>query len=195
MTEAASSQRPSAPSAIQSAAAAVATSREAGSAYVTVLLVLVVLTAIGLALTLVTQTELQIGANERSASRTFYAADSGVGVAVAKVLVTNDHSASRFLINDNLDDGGRIALDDVVRVTPMVPILQVPCNLCQINQGSDFYYMNHAVTSTATRESPLAGTPLAEQTVTVMVGLQPWQPSAQSLAELENPEVLSKIRF
>ena len=169
---------------------------ESGSAYVTVLLVLVVLTAIGLALTLVTQTELQIGANERSASRTFYAADSGIGVAVAKVLVTNDYSASRFLINDNLDDGGRIALDDVVQVTPMVPILQVPCNLCQINQGSDFYYMNHAVTSTASRESPLAaGAPLAEQTVTVMVGLQPWQPNAQSLAELENPEVLSKIRF
>ncbi|MBV8202862.1 MAG: hypothetical protein JOZ15_19775, partial [Acidobacteria bacterium] len=56
---------------------------ERGSAFIVALLVLVVLTIAGLALTLMTQTEMRIGANEREANRTFYASDSGIQVSTA----------------------------------------------------------------------------------------------------------------
>ena len=66
---------------------------EAGSAYMAVLLVLVILTIFGLALILITQTEMQVGSNERTLARTFYAADAGIEMATAKALVTSDHAA------------------------------------------------------------------------------------------------------
>ena len=52
---------------------------ETGSAYIVTLLALVVLTILALALAMVTQTEVQVGANEKTINRTFYAADSGLG--------------------------------------------------------------------------------------------------------------------
>ena len=64
---------------------------EAGSAYVITLLALVVLTILALSLALVTQTEVQVGSNERTVSRTFYSADSGLGVAVAEALLVNNN--------------------------------------------------------------------------------------------------------
>ena len=62
-------------------------SSEAGSAYIMVLLALVVLTIMGLSLSFMTQTELQIGANERVTTRVFYAADAAVDAALANVMV------------------------------------------------------------------------------------------------------------
>ena len=61
---------------------------ERGSAYLVALLVLVLLTIIGLSLSLITQTEMQIGANERLIERSFYVADSGISLATARTLVT-----------------------------------------------------------------------------------------------------------
>ena len=48
--------------------------RSEGGAYAAALLALAVLSAIGLALIDVTETEVRIGANERSVQRTFYVA-------------------------------------------------------------------------------------------------------------------------
>lgn len=167
---------------------------EAGSAYIIALLVLVVLTIIGLALTLVTQTEVQIGANERTTNRTFYAADSGVSVAVAKVLVSGDYTGANFSLNTTLQDTGTATVNgtttfsDEVTTTPMLPILYAPCNLCQINQKSDYYSISHTVAADATRTGALSSgtnptTPLAEQVVGTVIGIMPWKKdnsSAQS---------------
>jgi Tfp pilus assembly protein PilX len=54
---------------------------EAGSAYLVAILALVVLTIAGLSLALITQTETQIGANEKMVERAFYAADSGIAIS------------------------------------------------------------------------------------------------------------------
>jgi hypothetical protein len=48
-----------------------------------VLLALLVLTAIGLSLVVITQTEVQIGGAEKSASRVLFGADSGVRIQFA----------------------------------------------------------------------------------------------------------------
>jgi hypothetical protein len=168
-------------------------SSEAGSAYIIALLVLVILTIVGLALTLVTQTEVNLGANERTINRTFYAADSGVAVAVAKVLVTDDHSSQMFKLNA---DAALPAFEDQVTVTPMLPILDAPCNLCQVNSGNDFYNITHAINTTAQRVGKTGGTdlPLAQKRVALMIGLQPWQHSTESLGSITDAD-LAKISF
>lgn len=165
---------------------------ESGSAYIIALLVLVILTILGLALTLVTQTEVSLGANERTINRTFYAADSGVAVGVAKVLVSDDHTSQMFKMNtDTLP-----TFEDQVTVTPMLPILDSPCNLCQINSGSDFYNITHAINTQAVRvgKSGSDDLPLAQKRVALMVGLQPWQHSASSLGSVTAAD-LAKISF
>jgi Tfp pilus assembly protein PilX len=171
----------------------------AGSAYLVVLLVLVVLTIIGLSLVTVTQTEMQIGSNERLTNRAFYSADAGVGIATARVLVTNDHRAKTFTLQDS-DSGSSLNLGETVEISPFHPILDAPCNLCTINQGSDFYEINHAVTVRATRRGwtgagPDADSPtLAQRAITVMIELQPWQLTAESFDALDTEE-LASIHF
>ena len=50
---------------------------EDGSVYLLSILVLLILTIVGLALAITTQSEMQIGANEEMARRTFYSANGG----------------------------------------------------------------------------------------------------------------------
>jgi hypothetical protein len=172
---------------------------EAGSAYLIVLLALVVLTLLGLTLALMTQSELQIGANERLVQRVFYAADTGIGEATARVLVTGDYDPKTLVLRDPAGlsgPSGALTLGNKVEVSRFLPILDGPCDLCQINQGSDFSKINHAVTATATRTGATAGVeqPLASKTLAVMIEIQPWQLSIPARATDDLAE-LEKIRF
>lgn len=161
------------------------TSRRAGqrgSAYLLTLLAIVVLTIAGLSASLITQTEQQLAANERTMLESFYAADSGMSVATAKELWRNDTAPVTFLMNRRQRDGGLWAASRV-RVSEMAQISDpVPCNLCQINQGSEFFAINHAVTAFAERltwqggEAPPADAPvMGRRKLGKMVELQPWQ--------------------
>lgn len=160
---------------------------EAGSAYIAVLLVLVVLTAFGLALSLITQTEMQVGSNERTVSRVFYAADSGIEAATAQVLVTKDFTPRTFVFTDS---GLQLVADDKVQFGTQVTlsdfqkVQESPCNLCEINQaggygGKDYSKTTYTVTATAARFATLdAGaerTPLAQKAVSAMVEMQPFE--------------------
>lgn len=174
---------------------------ERGSAYVAALLVLVVLTIVGLSLVLISQTEMQIGASERVTTRTFYAADAGIGIATARVLVNNDHTATTVLLADDptaigLKSGQRIEL------SPFHPILDAPCNLCAINQGQNFLEVNHAVTVTSTRvhwtgTEPDEDAPeLARKTIGVMIDIQPWRMTSESVESLNlDTDELAQIKF
>jgi Tfp pilus assembly protein PilX len=153
---------------------------QSGSAYLIVLLVLVVLTIVGLSLVLITQTEMQIGTNERIGGRTLYSADAGIGIATARVLVSNDFTARTSVLEDASRAGAQ-RIGQVLDQSPFVPILDAPCNLCMINQGSAYSEVNHAVTVRARRVSwdegatePDADSPvLGEKTVAAMVEIQP----------------------
>lgn len=186
---------------------AVSASRgEAGSAYIVVLLVLVVLAIFGIALSMITQTEMQIGSNERTINRVFYAADAGIELAIARAIVTADHSPQTFtytdsganLVNSKLEMGTR------VEVSAFHPIQVTACNLCEINnigtyQDKAFYKVNHAVTARASRFATLTAgdtrTPLAQKTISAMVEIQPFRPSVASLASVNDPVELAKIKF
>jgi len=153
-----------------------------GSVYVITLVVLLVLTILGMSIAVITQSEMQIGTNERLSETMFYAAGSGIEVATAKAMAIPDTQSMR------LDQVVPTALPGLnvrnrVDVSNFRPILTAPCDLCQINEGSAYVKQNHQVDATATRIGwngpatpvPADVTPLAQKRVEVMVAFQPWQ--------------------
>ncbi len=153
----------------------------AGSTYILALLVLLVLTIAGLTLSLLTQSEMQIGLNERLSQRAFYAANSGVDLSIVKALVIPDLRSMRLDVVEPTELPGlnvRHRLD----MSPFVPLFSAPCNLCQINQDVPFDRVNHLVAVTATRiawtgapdNPPADPTPLAQKRLGVQVAFQPW---------------------
>lgn len=172
---------------------------ESGSAYLVAILALVVLTIVGLSLALITQTEMQIGANEKMIQRSFYAADSGISLATARTLVTRRPAWSEiYTIPD--PQGTGLRLEHEVDVSPFFPIGFAPCNLCDVNNTGEYgaqkyQRVNHAVTTIAIRRFPGADAPLAEKSVTAMVEFQPWELPPQALLAVQDQAQLAKIKF
>lgn len=172
-------------------------SGEAGSAYVAALLVLVVLTLVGLTLALITQSERQIGANERVQQRLFYAANSGIAASTARALTNADYSSTTYALGDT---GSAIAgLGFQVDVSPFYPIRESACHLCEINQigtynEKAFRSINHAVTVVAMRRTATSAA-LAQKTLTAMVEVQPWRQTPEAYEALTKPDELAKLKF
>jgi Tfp pilus assembly protein PilX len=148
--------------------------REAGSAYVLTLIVLLVLTLLGLVLALITQSELEVGANERTINRVFYGAETGITASVANYLFGNSREGNSFTY---MDPGSTI-FGTQVDVSPMIQLNVGPCNLCEVNQNSQYYNVTHQVDATATRfgdDGDGNRTVLARKGLEVMVGIQPLQ--------------------
>lgn len=199
----------SAPISAPSAAAAAEPPRaQAGSAYIAALLVLVVLTVIGLALALITQSEMQIGANERVQQRMFYAANSGIAASTARALTNADYSSTTYRLGDvggsfitvpsSATNFVRPGFD--VQVSPFLPILDSPCHLCEINQigtynERSFRSINHAVTVVAIRRQGVSGATLGQKTLSSMIEVQPWRQTPDALVALNDPAQLAMLRF
>jgi|SoiMethySBSTD1v2_1073268.scaffolds.fasta_scaffold518446_2 Tfp pilus assembly protein PilX len=173
--------------------------REAGSAYIVALLALVLLSMIGLAIVLITQSELQIGGNERVVSRIFYSADSGVSIATAKALVVGDYLPEGATVKFPDAPGGS-AINSVNRVdlSPFFPIQEQPCNLCSINQLGEYSTksysaVTYAETATSTREA--GTTQFGSKAISAQVGVQPWQTGISSYFAATEPTQLAKIKF
>ena len=172
---------------------------ERGSAYLVALLALVVLTIIGLSLTIVTQTEMQVGSVERTVKRVFYAADSGIAEATARALTDADYQAHSF---ESVEPDANPLLNQRQRVdvSPFYPILDAPCNLCEINNlglysTNAYRAINHAVTGTATRVATANDDPLGRKTLSTMVEVQPWQSTPAAYTAIDDPDELAKIKF
>jgi type IV pilus assembly PilX-like protein len=149
-------------------------SRESGSAYILVLLVLLVLTLLGLVLAFITQSEVEVGANERTVNRVFYGAEAGVTVAVTNLLIANDRRGLTLTFMDP----GSTTLGTHVVIPAMTEINSGPCNLCEINQGNDYQAITHDVQVTATRFGVDGGgheTVLATKNLQLMVEFQPFR--------------------
>ena len=155
---------------------------ERGSAFTVALLVLLVLTIAGLAVTTITQTEVRIGANERTTNRSLYASDSGIQVSTARTLWTANNMVLTFYLNTTQQDTGAAApsttYSDQVTVTPLTALSNQPCPFCQVNQNQavKYAYVTHAVNVTANRVgvSGANSTTLASKVVGSFIGLQPW---------------------
>jgi len=125
---------------------------ERGSAYIVVLLALVVLTIIGLSLVMVTQTEVQLDSNERTISRTFFAADSGISIAPARRLNEGADAAFTYIQNESSLGNERIA--DQVQLSRFVMLSSSLADGCTGNANEQTCYNTDNITSaTASRVS------------------------------------------
>lgn len=164
--------------------------RQRGSVYIITLLVLLILTVVGLTVASITQSEMQIGVNERLSQAAFYSANSGIDIATAKALVVPDLRSFEI----DLVEPANLANLNIrhrLEVSPFQPILRAPCNLCQINPDSPFFKINHAVASQSTRIAwmgppnavPPNPTPLAQKRLSVMVSFEPWNTDTTAAAD------------
>lgn len=185
--------------------------RERGSAYIIALLILVLLTLIGLSLALVSSTEQQVGFNERMIQRTFYAADAGIGLMAAKILVNNDFRAGipgdedngEYLLNDGPTSGSAIGVRNRVTLSPAIPLVEAPCTLCEINNAGSyrenaFVRINVAVTTRGERTSADGGRVLATNLIAANLDIQPRRaspPIAYEALLLPPEELAEKIKF
>jgi len=133
-------------------------SSQAGSAYLAVLLVLVILTIMGLSLATITSLEVEVGSAERSITRVFYGADSGIAIATASALTTRDYRARELrLFGDTRSPSGTSNLLTRayrVQLTHTVPLLAESCNLSSVNENEQqFFRVNHAMVSTASEQT------------------------------------------
>ena len=161
---------------------------EQGSVYIITLVVLLVLTVLGLSAALITQSEMQIGINERLGETMFYAAGSGIDVATAKALVIPDLQPMRLdqVVPRTLPN---LNVRNRVDVSRFRPILDTPCDLCQVNEGLAYAKLHHQVDATATRIGwqgdptpvPANVSPLAQKRLEVMVSFQPWPLNAPAM--------------
>ncbi len=152
---------------------------DAGSAYVIVLLILLLLTIFGLGLVVVTQTERQIGANQRDASRTFYAADSGIAIS-AGWLLDNNFAAHQIQLSER-QAGDLLVIRDLVDTSRVLNTGSRYSNLGDITSvsGNPQVAANFRFDSTARR---VAGNiQVAQKRVELMVELDPFDLTAESL--------------
>lgn len=179
---------------------------EAGSAYVVTLLALVVLTILALSLTMITQTEVQVGANEKTVNRTFYAADSGLGLAAAEALTSSRYMPLKVLLNQNTV--GNYSTGDWVTVSAFVPILMTRCDWCPANDDGvpKFFKTTHAVTATVQRlawtgtwsgvgDPPAAATLLGQKSLSAMFEFQPWANPPVVEAIPDDVNSLQQVKF
>jgi type II secretory pathway component PulK len=168
---------------------------ERGSAYLIALMVLFVLTTLGLSLSIVTQTEILAGAQERVIERTFYAADSGIELSIARALADGNfgpvvHERSR----SELEQGQLMAIRERVQSSTFFCVDDTPCNLCSVNQGRSYARRNHLLAVNATRlaegDTEVA---LGRKSLSSMVDVEPYQAVVDCLAEM--PEATSGYRF
>ncbi|MEO8093841.1 MAG: pilus assembly PilX N-terminal domain-containing protein [Pseudolysinimonas sp.] len=152
-----------------------------GSAFILVLVALIVLTIFGLALAFVTQSEFQMGANDRTIGRTFYIAEAGVDITVSRALLsTNDRGPATFVIPGSMKAAGQIR--DQTQMSAFIPLLAPPCNLCSINNETSYNSLWRRVNSAMRVDGARVGigdnnktVPLAQHTVAAMADIQPTQ--------------------
>ncbi|REJ82645.1 MAG: hypothetical protein DWQ36_12720 [Acidobacteria bacterium] len=154
--------------------------REEGSAYVLTLMILLVLTVVGLSLTLVTQTEVLVGDQERVIQRVFYAAEGGLNLGLSNTLNYNLNQVEYEMRSefDVSGSSGKLNVADQVQVTGFVPVGSAVCPLCEENVGQErFKSILFTATSQATRNLvDMSGdddVPLARKAMTYMVQTYP----------------------
>ncbi len=170
-----------------------------------------VLTILALSLALITQTEVQVGSNERTVSRMFYCRRfrprRGRGGGPAGQQQPRQPDAARLQDRDleqGLGGGGSnlsTNVADRVTISAFVPIQYVRCDLCQSEEGKQkFWRVNHAVSANAERVAwtgsgapPADATLLGQKTLSAMFQFEPWPLDPSSIPD--DPAVLAQIKF
>ncbi|MDH3744599.1 MAG: hypothetical protein OES47_05795 [Acidobacteriota bacterium] len=149
-----------------------------GTAFMVTLLALVLLTFLGLSVSVISGTERQIGNNQLTEQRVFYAADTGLSLGTARALTTRNLSPATFTLPD--PDPSALAKRSEIAVSRFLEINRQPCNLCDVanygqKQVSEFWDVTFTAISGATRRVGPGDVEVANKVVTAMREFQPWQ--------------------
>jgi hypothetical protein len=149
---------------------------QSGSAYLVVLMLLVVLTIIGLSLSVVTQTEVIIGGSEKQSTRQLAAATSAVHMqvayeAVGKALPWKMTLATR----EETLFGQQVTIADTICTLGLLPVATSTCNLCMMNQDSQYKAVSYGVTTVAFRHGDTDFASRRE--IGAGLALEPWVPT------------------
>lgn len=149
---------------------------ERGSAFLFVLLVLLVMTVIGLSVAIVTQTEVQIGAAEKTVTRVLYEGDAGARVQLSQKMERNEGKKTRYNFLPDLPVAGTTFSEDV-DTAPILVAYKGDCNLCTINEDSENKKVAiNFVTNAQGRRIGVAGgvdVPQANKLISIMYFVQP----------------------
>ena len=150
---------------------------EAGSAYLATLLVLVVLTILGLSLAVITQTEVLIGGSEKQSTRQLFNANSGVSMATGTEMVTAGSAAHKFKLQTRTETifGQDTEIADEICTTPYIQIHTGVCNLCMLNQDTEFAAVQYGVSVKALRRGDTALA--SSKSLGAVIALEPWKKS------------------
>lgn len=177
--------------------------RQGGNAYIAVLLVLLVLSTIAVSLVFVTATEMRIGANERTVQRNLAAAEAGIHISLARMLVAADYSPGSYGIRASADEDPAAPprIGTRVRMGPLLPLVEAPCNLCQINDAASYGSAAYARINVATTNRGVRGAgdlEVGEREVSAILDVQPVQVPTSAyhpMAESEPGELAEKVKF
>jgi hypothetical protein len=134
----------------------------------------------------------------------FYAADAGIGIGAARVLVSGDYHYDLEDATNNsyiLNDGPGAAFAPLVRsqvsVGPLIPSQISPCSLCEINNAGSYRessYQRGSILLPSRGQRETLAEALAERRIAAAVDIQPWRVPASSLLpiELMDPAVLAE---
>jgi len=173
--------------------------RESGSAYIVTLLALVILTIVGLSLSLVSQTERELGVNEVNTQRIFYAANSGIGASTARALGVNNYNRLTYIANKKSITGS-VEAADRVKISCFFEISASPANATELDIG--LWNVHYALTARGERVSWEPSDPddlptdgpgtkvRSTQVVAQMATVQPWE---TGLGNCQGP--LDEIKF
>lgn len=190
------------------------TTSERGSAYIVALLALLVLTIGGLSVALVTQTEMQIGVNERVLQRSFYSAESGLALASSYLLTVGGACTPTEpsalggtgwdLVTDSETRGPNSELTDVVRVPPALVLVKACCNWCpcQEGQSDEIHRFNYGLLAESERRAwDGAGAPtsgyavLSRRALGMVLDIQPFHASEVVQCLNPDPDVVRRYKF
>lgn len=154
--------------------------RQSGNAYIAVLLVLLVLSTVAVSLVFVTTTEMRIGANERTVQRNLAAAEAGINMALARMLVAADYSAGTYGIKASAgeDPDAPPRLGTRVEMGPLLPLVEAPCNMCQINDAGNYGSSSYTRVNVETTNTGVRGAgnlEVGERVVSAILDVQPVQ--------------------
>ena len=125
----------------------------------------------------------------------------GSAVSVSRALVQGDYSGKTFTLPD---PSSPPAFDfrHTVDVTPLVPVLSAPCNLCQINNAGtygakQYHKISHAVAVDAQRVGGDVDNPglVAQKSLSAMVDIQPMESTPDAHLVIEDAEQMARVRF
>ncbi len=187
---------------------------ERGSAYIVALMALLVLTIGGLAVTLVSQTEMQVGMNEKVIQRTFYAAESGLSLASSYMLTVGGACQPRLQSGLGRPGWAYVAeletdphvgtFADVATVSPALVLFKGCCNWCpcQEGQNDEIHRFNYGLIADSERQTadptgPLASgyAVIASKTVGAVLDIQPFHASEVAQCMSVDPDIVRRFKF